>query len=537
MHNIQIPRRQFLKLGLMAALSVGLEGCNAFSNESFQSNPLSNLYNFDLPDFVSRNGEYKIAVFNQNEDEILSKYIYPLCRANLISLDAENGKLYSSIADNFQEIDKLNYLFTLRNDAYFHSDKFGYASQITSGSIVNDYMNRLDTGDPFFKNVISSIKKINKYQILFTLKNPFPYFFEYISNSNIAGIRHPEFYDDFEINIGSGPFIPFKVNNNDYLLIANKFYFDKNLPLLDYIYITNYKSLDLFKNDYTNYKFDIILSNELIDSLAGIEDRYHLQTKPSKSLIYFGISIDQSKHASNINHVQAFQNTRVRLALAKSINRDPLLKISNGFFSGFIPPSFPLDSLSKDELLESNFMQYDLNIAKKLLSESGFSGLEFRIDLPNTNLFRKIGDLIREQLILTGFKPKLFFRGLEEIKSIFDTRDFESILSKIDFDITPDNGLLINTARGVNDQFSPWGFSSPIYDYEVQESFYENNPIKRGLLSKKAQKILLDQTPSMIPLFCNSEKGLISTNTNGFQYNKLDSNFNFYSKYWIKNTF
>jgi len=94
MHNIQIPRRKFLKLGLMTALSVGLDGCNVFSNESFQSNSLSNslsnLYNFELPDFVTRNGEYNIAVFNQNEDEILSKYIYPLSRSTLINLDLEN---------------------------------------------------------------------------------------------------------------------------------------------------------------------------------------------------------------------------------------------------------------------------------------------------------------------------------------------------------------------------------------------------------------------------------------------------------------
>ena len=179
-------------------------------------------------------------------------------------------------------------------------------------------------------------------------------------------------------------------------------------------------------------------------------------------------------------------------------------------------------------------MRFDPDTAAVLLEESGYKGLEFRIDLPNSIFFNQLGGELIRQLSNVGFKPRLIFRDINKLQKSFQLGDFECILFNYNYNLNPDDGLLINTSSGTNGQFSYWGFSSPIYDLEVEKSFMNNIPTQRGSLAKNAQQILFEQSPAMIPLFCKGSKILASQNISGFQYNKFESNMKLYSKYWSK---
>jgi ABC-type transport system substrate-binding protein len=242
----------------------------------------------------------------------------------------------------------------------------------------------------------------------------------------------------------------------------------------------------------------------------------------------------QIKGGRAVKNIEAFQNPKVRKALSKSINRKLLVETFDGFLTGTIPPSFPLDSLNDDEINQIDFMTYDPIVAKQLLIESGFSGLEFRIDLPNTVFFSNLGTLLMNQLSTVGFEPRLVFRDLSKITNTLEIGNFESILYSKKFDLSPDTALTMNSSLGINNQYSQTGFSSPLYDYEVQKSFNEYDPIQRGKVVKNAQKNLFAQSPAMLPLFCNADIGISNKFVGGFQFKKLLSNIKIFSKYWMK---
>ena len=129
--------------------------------------------------------------------------------------------------------------------------------------------------------------------------------------------------------------------------------------------------------------------------------------------------MDNYKNGKEVKFIKAFQNPKVRKALSMSLNRQKLSEEFNGFLSGPIPPSFPLDSLNSNELRLNEFMRFDPETAKKLLEESGYKGLEFRIDLPNSIFFNKLGSELIRQISNVGFKPRLIYRDEGKLQNSF----------------------------------------------------------------------------------------------------------------------
>ena len=530
-----LNRRNFIYLSSAFIANLVLSACsNARSSSGVQSD---NLLNFALPltppKQLSTQSSYLIGFYNAPIQDIQKQYIDPLIYSTLIDIDTETGELFSDIADEIEELNSTNYLFSIRDDIYFHPNNDGYAENMTINDIIINFQSRKENNEPFFSKVIKDIKLINK-KILIVLNRPFPYFFEYISNPSIAGISKIFLSNNNQDRIASGPFVPLASNSNEFVFGRNALYHQKNLPLLKNIIIKNYSDINLLRNDFSDNKIDLIISNEFIESLSSIPLNYDELRYPSKELIYLGLSMDNYKDGKEVKYIKAFQNPKVRKALSMSLNRQKLSETFNGFLSGPIPPSFPLESLTANELRLNEFMRFDPRTAKRLLEESGYKGLEFRIDLPNSIFFNKLGSELISQISDVGFKPRLIYRDDSKLQQSFELGDFECILSNYKFNLNPDDGLLINTSKGLNEQFSYWGFSSPFYDLEVEKSFSETLPAKRGALAKNAQQILLEQSPAMIPLFCQSSKILASQKIVGFQQKKLDSNMKLYSKYWTK---
>lgn len=533
---MQIRRRQFLNLAGLSIFGYIINACSHnISLNSSSSDSQFLLNKFDVPDMLSKSGELSISLYDINNESLLNDYILPLAYSTLVDFDVTDGKLYPGIASNLEVINPQNFLFTIRDDIYFHPDKNGFAAPLTIEGIMNDFNVRINNQEPFFYTVIESLEIIDN-KLLVSLKNPFPYFIEFISNSSIAGIRHNDTYDDSDLFRGSGPYVPTQINEYGYVLVANNFYHEKGLPLLNYIYINMYFNIDLMRKDFENNSFDLILSKKFVNLLNSIPLNYDKHKYPSKEVVFFALSMTKMKGGRSVKYIEAFQSPKVRKALSKSINRKLLIETFDAFLTGLVPPSFPLDSLNNDEINQIDFMTYDPIAARQLLFESGFSGLEFRIDLPNTVFFSKLGSLLVNQLSKVGFAPRLVFRDLSNITDSLEIGDFESILYSQKFDLSPDTGLKMSTSSGTKDQYSQTGFSSPIYDHKVQESFNEYDPILSGQLAKNAQKNLFDQSPAVLPIFCNADVAISYKNqlVSGFQFEKLSSNFKIFSKYWMK---
>ncbi len=530
-----LNRRNFLNFSGMFAASLMISACtNTKPRSNFSSNEVINLAEPLIPPReLSSQHDYLIGCYNISKNYIQENYINPLIYSTLIDMDISTGELFSDIASKIEKLNPTNYLFSIRNDIYFHPNQNGYAEKMTIEDIIIDFQTRKENSEPFFSKVIKDIKVINS-KILLVLHQPFPYFFEYIANPTLTGIGKFLPSNPSQQRIGSGPFLPLMINSDEFIVARNELYHQKGLPLLKNVIIKNYSDINILRNDFNDNNIDLIFSDEFIESLNSIPLNYTELLFPSKELIYLGLSMDDYKGGKQVKFIKAFQNPKVRKALSMSLDRKKLSKEFNGFLSGPIPPSFPLDSLNINELDLNEFMRFDPDTAAVLLEESGYKGLEFRIDLPNSLFFNQLGGELIRQLSNVGFKPRLIFRDINKLQKSFQLGDFECILFNYNFNFNPDDGLLINTSSGTNGQFSYWGFSSPIYDLEVDRSFLNNLPAQRGSLAKNAQQILLEQSPAMIPLFCRSSKILASKNISGFQHNKLESNLKLYSKYWSK---
>ena len=530
-----LNRRNFLNFSGMFMANLMISACTGTKPETnFSSTEVINLTEPAIPPRqLSSQHNYLIGCYNISNNDIQENYINPLIYSTLIDMDISTGDLFSDIASKIEILNPTNYLFSIRDDIYFHPDQNGYAERMTIEDIIIDFQIRKENSEAFFSKVIKDIKVINS-KILLVLHQPFPYFFEYIANPSLTGIGKPASSNFNQQRRGSGPFLPLMINSDEFILGRNELYHQKELPLLKTIVIKNYPDINILRNDFNENKIDLIYSDEFIESLNSIPLNYTELVFPSKELIYLGLSMDNYKGGKQVKFIKAFQNPKVRKALSMALDRKKLSEEFNGFLSGPIPPSFPLDSLNVNELGLNEFMRFDPDTAAVLLEESGYKGLEFRIDLPNSIFFNQLGGELIRQISNVGFKPRLIFRDINKLQKSFQLGDFECILFNYNYNLNPDDGLLINTSSGKNGQFSYWGFSSPIYDLEVEKSFLNNLPTQRGSLAKNAQQILFEQSPAMIPLFCKGSKILASQKISGFQYNKFESNMKLYSKYWSK---
>lgn len=324
--------------------------------------------------------------------------------------------------------DGLTYMFTLRNDVYFHKHELFKEKQerlLTASDVVYSFERLIDpatasTGAWLFNGKLDDntpFLAVDDTTFQLKLAKPFPPMLSILSMQYCSIIPQKiavHYGKAFRKNpVGTGAFVFKYWKEGDALILsANPNYFEtdaagKPLPYIDGIRISFMESkrnaflkfiqgeLDFLSGIDATYKDDLLTKEG--ELLASLKDSIRLQRSAYLNTEYLGFLLE-----GNTN--PALQDVRVRQAINYGFNRQKMVKFLRNNIgipatSGFVPPGLP--SYSKQAV---NGYSYNQQKAQQLLAEAGYpsgKGLP-AITLETTAAYKDLCTFIQQELSQIG---------------------------------------------------------------------------------------------------------------------------------------
>jgi peptide/nickel transport system substrate-binding protein len=522
-------RRELLRLGAGVAAALLFVRCGgdeepiAVATEE-PSGPLE-LAEWPLPLAGPRTGRLRLGVLGPRDptDDALPPEALPFVYACLIAVDPRDGAVYSDLAREVEvDAEALTVRFWLRPAMHFHPDRDGLAAALTAEEVRLDFERRRDAREFLFTEVIATVEAPEPEQLVLRLRAPFSLLFEYLGDPSRAGVRHDGRYATHNARLGSGPFMPAIREAAGDLLVASLLYHRAPLPRLDSVALLRVDDEAARADGFARGQLDLLpgVGAGGAPALAGAR---RVQ-RASRRMRGLGLSLLPEKGGVPVRWVEAFQDARVRRAVSHALDRDALAAVGDGALSGPAGPAWGADALSAETLARHPLLAFDPPAARALLAEAGHEGLAFRLEAPLLDGMEELGGLVLAQLERAGFRPELVLRDPVEWRRSFLAGDFEATLFELEALDTPELGLRLHTAGGADGRFSPWGYSSPMYDAAVRRVLAELTPAGRARRSRAAQRLLLEQVPAMFPLLAPYERMELAPGLERYEWDSYEFN-------------
>lgn len=514
-------RRRMLRLGAGTALGAWLAACGGSGLGILAKPP-------EVPG-GKRAGSLRISVPLASADPVvLPNLVY----SRLVTLDPRRNALYGDLAESVEvTLDGLEVRFRLRDGLRFHADAAGLAAALTAEDVRRDFAVRAAAGEYLFAKAIERVDIPDIRTVVLRMRAPFNRLFDYLADASIAGIRSSARYSRVDAPIGSGPFVPATREAIGVALVANPLYHRKPLPLLEQVQV-----------------FDGGPSRDVAAAIADGElgiGIYATDTKPqdghgqvvtakrvSRRMRSVGFSLLAQKGTAQTRAIPAFQDERVRRAASLAIDRQFLIAMDGSALTGPVGPAHAAEALPEDELRKHPLYRHDPEQAKQLLDAAGKSGLGFALEGSNRPAIRAMAQAVEGQLRVAGFAPRVRLMPAADWEPSFLAGDFEAAIVELDELRTPDIGLRLHVSGGLSGTFSPWGYSSPVYDAAARKVFTELNPAIRAQRSREAQRALLDAVPAMFPLAAPPDYASLSPELRGYEFDAFEFNESWLGAQW-----
>lgn len=460
-------------------------------------------------------------------------------------------KIKPCIAKSWEIIDSGKiYIFTLRNDVYFHNHWF---FENGNGRKVNAYdfeysLTRITnpkTASPgawIFNNVSKDgIKALNDSILQIKLKNPFPAFLGLLSMQYCSVIPKEivAFYqDDFRNNpVGTGPF-QFKLwkEGEKLVLRKNPNYFEKDsignpLPYLEAVSIT-------FINDKQSEFLEFLKGN--LDFINGLnpankdemltrngnlnpkyKDRFRMINQPYLNTEYLGFLLDPTKIKDKSSPVL---NKKIRQAINYGFDRKKMMtylrnNIGNPATEGFIPKG--LSSYNE------NFKgySYDPDMTRGLLSEAGFPNGEGLppIRLTTTSDYLDLCEYLQQQLAQFGIEIIIDVNTGATFRDMVANSKLEFFRGSWIADYPDAENYL---ALFYSKNLSPSGpnythYINPEFDNIYEQALLEMNDSLRFELYEKMNQIIINDAV-IVPLYYDEVIRFVKNDIEGFEGNPMN---------------
>ena len=469
----------------------------------------------------------------------------------LVEVD-ENMQLKPSLAKNWEiSADNLSLIFHLRTDIFFHDDaafENNKGRQLTADDVVYSFKRIADrnTASPgawIFNNRVDSIQpfiSLNDSTFQLKLLRPFQPILGILS-MQYCSIVPKEAVEKYGSNyrshpVGTGPFAFVAWEEGQALVLKkNKHYFEKDsngypLPYLDGIKVSFFDSKATEFLEFQQNRLDFIndieasFKDEILTKTGNLKKQWEgkllLQKHPYLNIEYLGILVDSSNELVKQSPLRL---KKLRQAINYGFDRRKMMlylrnSIGTAAESGFVPAGLPS--------FDSNIVRgyhYDLQKAKQLLKESGYTGNGNTptIKLLTIPVYADLAGYIANELIQAGIKVQvetvqksllleqtsksqaLFFRG----SWIADYPDAENYLSVF----YGKNPAPPNYTR----------YHNPQYDLLYDNAVAEKNDSARYKIYQEMDQLMMEDAP-VVPLWYDMVIHLVHTNITGFSPNSLN---------------
>ena len=458
-------------------------------------------------------------------DDILFVY------SRLVAVDPREPGVSAGLAHGVEQPDPLTVRFLLRDGLRFHPDADDQVRPLTAEAIRADFVRRAAEGHPLFKDVIDRVEVPDNHSVSLRLRARFGLVFDLLAAAD-ASIRSERPYKGSDIPAGSGVFMPVQHDSLKSRYVANNLGGGAIAPLLAGIDITAAPTAADLDAMFSRGEVDVRAYSAGLATPPPIPTDARLARRPARRLRGLGLSLLPSKNGVTVRAVEAFQDQRVRKAVALSLDRNALRALDDAYTAGPVGPAHAGDALPVAELDGHELYRRDPASARALLSAAGHDGLSFHLAFPDQSLMLSMAQIVADNLAAAGFSPQLQNLPTTDWQKVFLAGDFETVLFDLGGLDTPDLGLRLHTTGGLTGRFSTWGYSNPLYDAATRKALAALDPGERAYLSREAQRLLLDDVPAMFPVSASPEYALIADGVSAYEFEAYDYNTGFLAANW-----
>jgi len=328
------------------------------------------------------------------------------------------------LAESWTQPNETTYVFKLRKGVRWHNKPPVNGRELTADDVVfsvNHFLTVKGNANAYMLKAVDKVEAPDKYTVKFTLKEPFVWFLDMLSNPHAVAIVAKEVLDkhgDFkkhETVIGTGPWMLDSYRPNVALTyVRHPTYFLPGLPYIDRIEATVDEDNASRMAAFLSGKYD--LGWEFVGTIARVDwvqiKGTLAQRRPNLKTVEFPSPV--MNHISMRTDQKPFSDVRVRRAMSLAIDRKAIIDSAYEGVGVLNPPvaaalkewAIPFDKLGEG----AKYYKYDPAEAKRLLAAAGYPN-----GFPGTMCFTTYGtpvlvdimQLVQKDLKAVGIDVKI----------------------------------------------------------------------------------------------------------------------------------
>ena len=465
----------------------------------------------------------------------------------LVQID-EKMNVQPCIAKSWKiSADGLTYVFTIRNDVYFHDhEKFadGKGRKVVAQDFVYSFNRLMDTtvastGAWLFNDKVDKtipFEALNDSTFIIHLKSPFHPMLGMLTLQYCSVVPKEvvDFYGkDFRSHpVGTGPFKLVRWEENSVLILTkNTNYFEKDsvgnkLPYLQGVRISfiidrsaEFMQFSQGKLDFMN-SISVDFKDKLLTPTGELKpewkDKIVFEKMPYLNTEYLGISMAKQP-------VEALKNKKVRQAINYAIDRKKMITyMRNGIGFPAENGMIPKGDACFDAVAVKGYT-YDVEKAKKLLLEAGYpngKGIGTIKIFCNPNYVDLI-TYISNELANIGITCQIENTPASFLREAMRKNDVEFFRASWIGDY-PDGENYLALFYSKNDAPPNYTFfKNEQYDRLYEAAMKETDVAKTCALYHQMENIIIDEAP-VVPLFYDEVTRFVHKNVKGLPNNAMN---------------
>ena len=307
------------------------------------------------------------------------------------------------LAESWTQPNETTYVFKLRKGVKWHNKPPVNGRELTADDVVfsvNHFLTVKGNANAYMLKAVDKVEAPDKYTVKFTLKEPFVWFLDMVSNPHAVAIVAKEVVEKHgdlkkpESVIGTGPWMLDSYRPNVGLsYVRNPSYFVQGLPYIDRIEATVDEDNASRMAAFLSGKYDLGWEFPgTINRVDWVQIKETLkQKRPKLQTVEFPSPV--MSHISMRTDQKPFSDVRVRQAMSMAIDRKAIIEAvfeGVGAMNPAVPAALREWSIPFDKLGEgAKYYKHDPAEARKLLAAAGYPN-----GFPGTMCFTTYGSTI-----------------------------------------------------------------------------------------------------------------------------------------------
>jgi peptide/nickel transport system substrate-binding protein len=413
--------------------------------------------------------------------------------------------------------DGITYTFKLHQGVKFHNGR-----EVVAADVKYSYERLVDpaTASTSASDLgsMASVEAPDNYTVVLTLKAPDASILPMLAGQSTI-IIPKEVVDENngdinQVAVGSGPFIFEEyVPNTSVTLTKNPEYFETGLPYAD--------GLELLIAATDTSRAGALIQGT-VDFIEYAPQSQLEILQGDSSIALAGNSIQQIRLLGFNLTRTPFDNLKVRQAIAKAIDRGPIIDAA---LFGYGTPTETLFAQDNWAALPHEIAPPDIEGAKALLAEAGYpDGFDTSItSWAEYEFLKNSAIVVQEQLKQIGINAELNAVDTGTMSQlVYIDKDFDMAVTGDSGFVDPNALVLNNFKSGESGNFV--GYSNTEVDALIDQGIAEADQEARAEIYRKIQEILLQDLP-WVCLYIGQQYEAFKTYLKGYEHVPTGSNW------------